>query len=75
LQLKPALPTPHFGAGADIGVALGGSGGKVLDPFAPPYNPNLHIGELKDEGSEEEFVVFVRPFARLFLASFLYIHG
>jgi ATP adenylyltransferase len=75
LQHKPALPTPNFEAGDDTGVALSGSGGKVVDPFAPPYNTNLHVGELKDEGSEEEFVVFVRPVTGLSLALFLYIHG
>ncbi|KIM45312.1 hypothetical protein M413DRAFT_337714 [Hebeloma cylindrosporum] len=63
LQHKPALPTPNFDAAADSGVALGGSGGKVFDPFAPPYNPNLYIGELKDEESEEEFVVVLNKYS------------
>lgn len=32
----------------------------IADPFAPPYNINLHVGDLKDEESQEEFVVLVR---------------
>lgn len=31
----------------------------VVDPFAPPYNPNLHIGDLQDDDGEE-YVVLVR---------------
>lgn len=38
-----------------------GNGGKVFDPFAPPYNVNLLIGDLKDEEAQEEFVVLVSP--------------
>ena len=30
-----------------------------LDPFSPPYVPNLHIGELRDEDEREEFAVLV----------------
>lgn len=44
---------------SDGGVALHASGGKAFDPFAPPYNENLYVGGLKDEGSEEEYVVLV----------------
>lgn len=34
--------------------------GKVFDPFTPPYNPNLYVGEIKDEESQEEFIILVR---------------
>ncbi|PPQ87455.1 hypothetical protein CVT25_008191 [Psilocybe cyanescens] len=52
LQNKPVLPTPHF----EI---------KNLkyDPFAPPYNANLLVGELKDVESQEEFVVLLNKYA------------
>lgn len=33
---------------------------KPFDPFAPPYNENLYLGELKDEEFGEEYVVIVR---------------
>ena len=33
---------------------------KLSDPFAPPYNENLYVGELKDDRCGEEYVVFVR---------------
>ncbi len=46
-------------AAADTGVALNASGGKAFDPFAPPYNQNLFVGELKDERSGEEYAVLV----------------
>jgi ATP adenylyltransferase len=42
----------------DAAIATGGNGKKV-DPFMP-YNINLHVGDLKDEESQEEFVVLVR---------------
>ncbi len=29
------------------------------DPFKPPYNPNLYVGELKDEEEGTEYVVLV----------------
>lgn len=49
----------------DAAIATGGNGSKVYDPFAPPYNINLHVGDLKDEESQEEFVVLVRKVVRL----------
>ena len=55
LQQKPTVSTPK-----DAGLAIHGNRGKVLDPFAPPYNTNLYVGEMKDDESEEEFVVLVR---------------
>jgi len=33
---------------------------KLSDPFVPPYNENLYVGELKDDRYGEEYVVFVR---------------
>ncbi|KAJ3566520.1 hypothetical protein NP233_g6952 [Leucocoprinus birnbaumii] len=36
---------------------------KSIDPFAPPYNENLYVGEIKDEESEEEYVVLLNKFS------------
>lgn len=33
---------------------------KDFDPFTPPYNEKLYVGELIDEESLEEFVILVR---------------
>ncbi|KAF8160758.1 ATP adenylyltransferase-domain-containing protein [Crassisporium funariophilum] len=63
LQHKPHLPTPHFNAATDAGLAVQGNRGKLFDPFAPPYNVNLHVGELRDEESQEEFVVLLNKFS------------
>ncbi|KAJ3514124.1 hypothetical protein NLJ89_g2560 [Agrocybe chaxingu] len=65
LQHKPALPTPHFDAGAsepDIAVQ-GANGKKAFDPFAPPYNPSLYVADLKDQETEENFVVLLNKFS------------
>ncbi len=43
----------------DSGSAAHGNRGKVYDPFAPPYNMNLYVGEMRDDESQEEFVVLV----------------
>ena len=32
------------------------------DVFKPPYNPNLYVGELKDEDEGTEYVVLVSEF-------------
>jgi ATP adenylyltransferase len=78
--LCPALQykftTPNFNdTDANTGVELSGNG-SIVDPFAPPYNVNLLIGELQDQESEEEFVVLVCLFTSLFLAlSSSWIHG
>ena len=56
LQHKPTLPAPPVDAG-NAGIA---GQGKVFDPFAPPYNTNLYVGELKHDESQDEFVVLVR---------------
>jgi ATP adenylyltransferase len=46
-------------------IPTGGNGSKVYDPFTPPYNVNLHVGDLRDEESQEEFVVLVRKVVSL----------
>lgn len=33
--------------------------GKKFDPFAPPYNPNLYVSDLRDKDNEEDYVVLV----------------
>ncbi|KAJ3558018.1 hypothetical protein NM688_g1156 [Phlebia brevispora] len=58
LQNKPTLPTPHFDADADERRAILEGEGKRHDPFAPPYIPNLLLGDLKDEEGEEYVVLF-----------------
>jgi sulfate adenylyltransferase (ADP) / ATP adenylyltransferase len=57
LQKKPTLPTidtPEEHSNQNL------AGDAKPDPFAPPYNPNLFVGELKDEDSEAEYAVLVR---------------
>lgn len=44
---------------ADADVAATQLESKVFDPFAPPYNANLHVGDLKDEVSQEEYAILV----------------
>ncbi|EPQ57184.1 hypothetical protein GLOTRDRAFT_115218 [Gloeophyllum trabeum ATCC 11539] len=55
LQHKPHLPTPHFDPSQQH---LGGK----PDPFAPPYIPNLYIGELKSEEEGNEYVVLLNKY-------------
>lgn len=43
---------------ADTSVVNQGHEATRLDPFAQPYNPNLHIGDLADEDGGE-YVVLV----------------
>ncbi|KAJ7141498.1 ATP adenylyltransferase-domain-containing protein [Mycena epipterygia] len=52
LQKKPHLPTPHFAAES-----------KLQDPFEAPYNPNLYIGELRDEDNTEDYVVLLNKYS------------
>lgn len=54
------MPTPHFDADADAKHAQLSAEGRTFDPFAPPYVPNLYIGELKDEEEGDEYAVLVR---------------
>ncbi|CAE6444293.1 unnamed protein product [Rhizoctonia solani] len=51
LQKKPSLPKPDS-AKSD-----------KPDPFAPPYIPDLFIGELKDELDGDEYVVLLNKFS------------
>lgn len=57
MQNKPAPKFP-----TDVTGATQGNGGKAFDPFLPPYN-NLHVGDLKDEESQEEFIVLLNKFS------------
>ncbi|KAI0266844.1 ATP adenylyltransferase-domain-containing protein [Gloeopeniophorella convolvens] len=55
---KPALPTPHFVPGA-----ASHEQEKRTDPFQPPYNPNLYVGELKDDAEGTEYVVLLNKYS------------
>lgn len=33
------------------------------DPFSPPYNPNLHIGDLQDEQTQDQYVVLLNKYS------------
>jgi len=33
------------------------------DPFSPPYNPNLHIGNLRDEETHDEYIVLLNKYS------------
>jgi len=57
LQHKPAVSSSLNAADAAF------DSGKVSDPFAPPYNPNLYVGEMKDDESQEEFVVLLNKYS------------
>lgn len=57
LQKKPALPTPNFDPHTKELPVQEHNGG-TSDPFSPPYIPNLHVGDLKDE-SGTEYVLLV----------------
>lgn len=66
LQKKPTLPSPHFDTvGLPVESDRGAPDikGRTLDPFSPPYNPNLYVGDLKDEESQEEFVILLNKFS------------
>ncbi|GJE92278.1 ATP adenylyltransferase-like protein [Phanerochaete sordida] len=63
LQHKPHLPTPHFDAGADERRSALGLEGRTFDPFTPPYVPNLHLGDLKDEVDGDEYVVLFNKYS------------
>ncbi|KAH7924250.1 hypothetical protein BV22DRAFT_1105598 [Leucogyrophana mollusca] len=61
LQKKPIEPAPT----ANAGVALTNQPVEVIkkaDPFAPPYVPNLHVGDLRDEDSSGDYVVLLNKF-------------
>ncbi|KAJ7747272.1 ATP adenylyltransferase-domain-containing protein [Mycena metata] len=58
LQSKPALPIPNFTAHDNT--PLKNKGG---DPFEPPYNPNLHVGDLRDEDNAEDYAVLLNKYS------------
>ncbi|KAH9047834.1 HIT-like domain-containing protein [Lactarius hengduanensis] len=58
LLQKPPLPTPHFEVAAGDHEKE-----KRTDPFKPPYNPNLYVGELKDEEEGTEYVVLLNKYS------------
>ena len=60
LLQKPSSPIPHF---------VQGEKEKRSDPFKSPYNPNLYVGELKDEEEGTEYVVLVSGYATAVLRS------
>ncbi|KAI0254039.1 ATP adenylyltransferase-domain-containing protein [Lactifluus subvellereus] len=55
---KPNLPKPHFEPGA-----ADHEKEKRTDVFKPPYNPNLYVGELQDEGEGTEYVVLLNKYS------------
>jgi ATP adenylyltransferase len=61
LQKKPVVPLPAGEAGiAPSDQSDSDKTSKNFDPFAPPYVPNLHVGDLRDESSGAEYGVLVR---------------
>uniref|UniRef100_D8Q941 Uncharacterized protein n=2 Tax=Schizophyllum commune (strain H4-8 / FGSC 9210) TaxID=578458 RepID=D8Q941_SCHCM len=56
LQHKPPLPTPHFDADPE-------KEAKKPDPFAPPYNEKLVVGELQGEEPQDQYVVLLNKFS------------
>ncbi|KZT41511.1 HIT-like protein [Sistotremastrum suecicum HHB10207 ss-3] len=54
---KPTLPTPHFSKND----ASAAQEHKLKDPFAPPYNENLIVGETEVEGGE--YVVLLNKYS------------
>ncbi|KAK2464214.1 hypothetical protein APHAL10511_003671 [Amanita phalloides] len=37
--------------------------GRTYDPFAPPYNHNLHIGNIRDEETEDDYIVLFNKYS------------
>ncbi|KAJ3933577.1 MAG: ATP adenylyltransferase-domain-containing protein [Lentinula lateritia] len=60
LQKKPRLPTPHFNGGADEPVSEPLAN---VDPFAPPYDPGLLVGELISEEISQQYVVLMNKYS------------
>lgn len=57
---KPELAPAHFASEPGTGAANANhEKEKRTDVFKPPYNPNLYIGELRDEEEGNEYVVLV----------------
>ncbi|KAI0821707.1 ATP adenylyltransferase-domain-containing protein [Trametes gibbosa] len=64
LQDKPPLPTPDFSADADAAPAERQEEEKKRpDPFAPPYVPNLYLGEVRDEADGDEYVILFNKYS------------
>ncbi|KAL5485097.1 APA2 [Sanghuangporus weigelae] len=66
LQQKPRLPTPHFDdeqSAHEHGAYRVDKHPKKPDPFAPPYIPNLLVGELRDEEEGEEFAILLNKYS------------
>lgn len=57
------MPTPHFERATLTEREKEKRGGDV---FKPPYNPNLYVGELRDEDEGTEYVVLVSEFGFFF---------
>ncbi|KAJ3791134.1 ATP adenylyltransferase-domain-containing protein [Lentinula aff. detonsa] len=57
LQKKPKLPTPHFDD-STISKSLGN-----FDPFAPPHDPGLLVGELTSEEISGQYVVLMNKYS------------
>ncbi|KAH9859105.1 ATP adenylyltransferase-domain-containing protein [Lenzites betulinus] len=63
LQDKPPLPTPHFdGDAPQLGDAPKTEKTKP-DPFAPPYVPNLFLGEVRDEEEGDEYAILFNKYS------------
>lgn len=56
------MPTPHFERSTLTEREKEKRGDDV---FKPPYNPNLYVGELRDEDEGTEYVVLVSEFGFL----------
>ncbi len=59
------MPTPHFER-STLTEREREKGKRGDDVFKPPYNPNLYVGELRDEDEGTEYVVLVSEFGLLF---------
>ncbi|TFK83200.1 HIT-like protein [Polyporus arcularius HHB13444] len=60
LQNKPRLPTPDFTKDAPSAQA---QEQKRHDPFAPPYVPALHLGEVRDASEGREYVILFNKYS------------
>jgi hypothetical protein len=60
LLQKPELAPAHLASEPGTGAANANhEAEKRTDVFKPPYNPNLYVGELRDEEESNEYVVLV----------------
>lgn len=64
LQKKPTASPPATEAGsAPSQDNQQDATSKNSDPFAPPYVPNLHVGDLRDESSGAEYGVLLNKYS------------